>query len=142
MDDNLKKIVEKDALEFFEKNLILPVLNAFFKYDDERCYNIFTKELADILRENKPDYFYDDYHSKVGRYYFSSLWGDHVPEELLIEILQDEDDERFEGVDIYFDDHSIMDELTKESVDEMTIKFNFTKELINRIALHHLNSKR
>lgn len=141
MEDDLEEIVKMDVLEYLKNKLVLPVVNGHLKYHDERNYKIFTKELADIFEEYQPDYFENDYHSRIGQYYFSALYGYCVPEETLIEIVKAQDDQRFDGVEVIFAGFTVLDYSSQESVDELTIKFDHTSELIRRMILHHLNEK-
>jgi hypothetical protein len=141
MEDDLEEIVKKDVLDYLKNKLVLPVVNELLKYNDERNYKIFTEELADIFEEYQPDYFENDYHSRIGQYYFSSLYGDYVPEEMLIEIIKAQDDQRFNGIEVLFAGFAQLDYSSQESVNEMTIKFNHTANLIRRMILHHLNEK-
>lgn len=141
MEDDLEEIVKKDVLEYLKNKLVLPVVNEHLKYHDERNYKTFTTELADTFEEYLSDHFENDYHSRIGQYYFSTLYGDYVPEEMLIEIVKSQDDQRFHGVEVLFAGFTDLDYASQESVNDMTIKFDHTANLIRRMILHHLNEK-
>ena len=67
MEDDLKRIIEQKTHDFISKEIILPVLNNYSDEYDERCYSLFTQELADIFEEYFPEYFDNDYFGKVGQ---------------------------------------------------------------------------
>ena len=54
MEDDLKRIIEQKTHDFISKEIILPVLNNYSDEYDERCYSLFTQELADIFEEYFP----------------------------------------------------------------------------------------
>jgi hypothetical protein len=139
--DKLNKIIVNDTLEFLKEKLVLPLLDVSFKNYDERCYSVFTKELADILENEAPGYFETDYISKIGQYYFRSLYDSYVPEEILIEIVKAEEDDRLEGLKIFFADtgFKVMNNVIEDSVRDLTLKFDHIDELMHLIILKELN---
>lgn len=141
MNDELNKIVVNDTLEYLKDKLILPLLDISLKNYDERCYNVFTEELANIFEEYQPEYFAGDYHSKIGEYYFRSLYDDYVPEEMLIEIIKAEEDDRFEGIKLFFAEFDALDYIAEDFVRDMIFKFDSLDELMHLIILRQLNLK-
>lgn len=141
MNDKLNQIVVNETLEYLKTKLILPLLDFSLKNYDERCYNVFTEELANIFEEYQPEYFAADYHSKIGQYYFRSLYDDYVPEEMLIEIIKAEEDDRFEGIKIHFAEFEALDHVVQDSVRDMTLKFDYIDELMHLIILRQLNNR-
>jgi hypothetical protein len=139
--EDLEKVVKNGVLTYVNNNLVIPVMEAFFKYHDERKFRLFTKDLADLFEECLPEYFETDYHSRIGQFYYSDLYAEYVPEEMLIEIVKTPDHESFEGLRIYFAYYGALDLSSEHTVNEMTIKFDYMDELIQVIILHHLNQK-
>jgi hypothetical protein len=140
VNEKLNKIVVNDTLEYIKDKLILPLLDISLKNYDERSYNVFTEELANIFEEYQPAYFAGDYHEKIGEYYFRSLYDDYVPEEMLIEIIKAEADERFEGIKVYFADFESFNHVVEDSVRAITLKFDYMDELMHLIILRQLNN--
>lgn len=140
MDNKLKETVEKNLLGYLNNKVILPLLKDSFNHD-ERCYNIFTKELADIFSEYQPEYFENDYHSRVGQYYFSAVYGDYVPEEMLIEIIKADQDERFDGLDVIFSNYVALDAMAEDSVVNYIVNLDHVIEMWRIITLFHLNKE-
>lgn len=142
MEDELQKLIEDEANDFFKNQIINPVLREYFTYYDEQCYKVFSKELAEILEEHLPEHFSIDYHNKIGQYFFSSLFGYPLEESKLIEIIKSEDinTKEFNGLQVTFlDGIDILKIVASESVQNMTVKFDLTKDLIIAIILKYLN---
>ncbi len=141
MENLLKKAVETNTVEYLKSTLISPLFKNFESNYDERCYKIFTKDLADIFEEYQPNYFSDDYSSKVGQYFFSSLYDDYVPEEMLIEIIKAEEHENFEAVKIYFEDFDSMTTYVVDMLRDDYVRLDFMDELFILVILKNLNTK-
>ena len=154
MEDDLKRIIEQKTHDLISKEIILPVLNNYSDEYDERCYSLFTQELADIFEEYFPEYFDNDYFGKVGQYFYSSFWGDYIPTNMLVELIHKEvstpyEDEEgngvsknFMGLEIYFSDRMDTIKYTAEdAVANTNLRLNIIKELVINISLNQLNKK-
>lgn len=140
MENKLKQAVESNTVEYLKSTLILPLFRDFVKNYDERCYKIFTKELAEIFEEYQPDYFSNNYGQVIGQYFFSSLYDDYVPEEMLIEIIKADEHEKFEGLKMYFEYFDSMDTYIAGMIEDYTVRFDFMDELLILITLQNLNN--
>jgi hypothetical protein len=141
MDAKLSKEIEKNIIEYLSNKLLAPVFKMYLKYNEKPCYQIFTKELADVFDEYLYEYFETDYYSRVGQYYFSSLYGDYIPEEKLIEIIKAEDHqvEEFKALEVYFESFNCLGNVIEESVENMEVLFQDMNRLIIVSILKELN---
>lgn len=127
------------TLEYLKRTLVVPLFNDFVKYNDDRSYRIFTKELAGLFEEYQPGYFSDDYQSRIGQYFYSSLYDDYISEEVLLEVIKADEHEYFEGLKVYFDSFDSMDARISEIVNDYTTKVEFMHELFVLITLQEMN---
>lgn len=145
MDYEIKEAVEKDTIDFFKHNLIIPIIDFFEENTDEQCYKIFTKELADLFDEYQPNYFGSEHSQYIGQYFYSSLYGDALSEPLLIEIITADDHEKFNGLDVYFEDSNTLKYQAEDIVKGNNLSldfFNFTGELFKLYTIQNLNKNR
>ena len=142
MEETLKEAVEYNTVEYLKSTLILPLFGDFIKNYDERCYKIFTKELAEIFDEYQPDYFSNNYDEMIGQYFFSSLYDDYLPEEMLIEIIKADEHEKFEGLKIYFEYFDSMTSHIEDMVKDYSTRLDFFDELFVLFTIQNLNIKR
>lgn len=152
MEDDLKSIIDQKTHDFLSKEIILPVLNNYINEYDERCYSIFTQELADLFEKHFPEYFDNDYFGKVGQYFYSSFFGDYIPTNMLIELILKEvsstyvDDEEngvsnnFMGLEVYFSDRlDTIKYIAEDAVANTNLRLDIIKELVINISLNELN---
>lgn len=141
MNNGLIQAVESKTIEYFKENIIQPLLDGFISDYDERCYKIFTKELAELFEEYLPEYFSSNHYEKVGQYFFSSLYDDYVPEEMLIEIIKADQHEDFEGLKIYFEDFRAINTYVENMINDHNSRFDFFNELLIIVTLENLNKQ-
>lgn len=142
MNNGLIEAVESKTIEYFKEKLITPLFDRFISSYDERCYKIFTRELAELFEEYQPEYFSTNYNEMIGQYFFSSLYDDYVSEEMLIEIIKADEHEKFEGLKIYFEDFSSLNTYIEDMIKDYSTRFDFFNELFILVTLENLNKKR
>ncbi len=130
------------TLEYLKRTLFVPLFNNFLKYNDGRCYRIFTKELADLFDEYQPEYFSNDYQSRIGQHYFSSLYDDYISEEMLLEVIKADEHEFFEGLKVYFASFDSMDTHISDIVNNYVTKVDFMPELFVLVTLQIMNEEK
>lgn len=145
MDYKIKEAVENNIVDFFKNNLISPTIEFFENHYDEQCYKLFTKELADLFDEYQPNYFGIEHSKYIGQYFYSSLYGEALPEDLLIDIITADEHKDFRGLEIYFEDSDDLKYVAEDIVkgnNESLDFFRFTEELFRLYTIKNLNQNR
>lgn len=141
MNKKRNDIVSQNVVDYLKVKLILPLIkfNADSHYD-ERCYRLFTAELATVFSEYQPDYFETNYHSQINKYYYSSLCGEYIPEEELTEIIIADDDDRFDGLQVYFEDFKDIGYQMEECLENYEFRLYDLPDLMIMFMLKELNN--
>lgn len=141
IDQKLKEYLKNETKDFFNKNLLFPLLEDYVKhFYEEKCFNIFSANLAEVLSEYAPDWFETNYKKRIGEYFYSSFYGDPLDEDTLIKILKSDKSETFDALNIYFEDfESIKFNLEDESIKNSRIYFDYIPEFFNRMVVKFLN---